>query len=237
MTDEQMYTSPMAPREICPRRSGELNELAAALSKAQSEFAPIKKENSNPFFKSKYADLSTVIEAVSKTLGKHGLSFTQLPSFLDGKVIVTTVLMHSSGQWMSSELAMPLAKSDAQGVGSAITYARRYALQSALGVAAEDDDDGNAAVSKPYEKEHEKVIQKAEKQKVKEPKDEHVQDPNLITVDQRKRLFAISKDRSWSDKELRDLLGVHGFEHSSEVTKAAYDQICEELQKKAAEPF
>ena len=138
-------------KDISPKpehRSSTIGKLIEALAKAQMEFDPVKKENSNPFFKSKYADLSTVLGATQKQLAKYGLVVIQEPIVNGAKAGVRTVLAHSSGEWWDmGELLLPLGKQDAQGVGSALTYSRRYAYQSAVSVSAEEDDDGNAAVS------------------------------------------------------------------------------------------
>ena len=127
-------------------KSESIKELATALSKAQGEIKGAVKDSSNPFFKSKYADLSSVVEAIRESFSKNGLSYSQHvePTERD-EVRVETMILHSSGEWMScGVLALPVAKSDAQGFGSALTYARRYGLSAAVGVAPEDDD-GNAA--------------------------------------------------------------------------------------------
>ena len=130
--------------------SDEIGELAKALAVARKDFRPVLKDASNPFFKSKYADLAGVIESTSEALSKNGLVVIQSPRLKENRISVTTLLAHSSGQWLRDELELPLAKFDAQGAGSAITYARRYAYQAIVGVAAEDDD-GNAA-SQKFEK-------------------------------------------------------------------------------------
>jgi hypothetical protein len=102
----------------------------------------------NPAFRSKYADLSSVIDAIKPALVDNGLWFTQRTQRADGGVIVETVILHASGQSMScGPLYMPATKQDAQGYGSALTYARRYSLMAAFGVPAEDDD-GNAAAGR-----------------------------------------------------------------------------------------
>jgi ERF superfamily len=125
--------------------SDEIDELATALSKAQGEIFDAGKGSENPYFKSKYADLAAVRSVIRVPLAKHGLSIVQNPATVQGGVEVQTFLLHSSGQYMSSKLFMPVAKNDAHGIGSAITYARRYSLMSILCLATEDDD-GNAAV-------------------------------------------------------------------------------------------
>lgn len=126
--------------------SEQINEIAAALSKAQGEMKPAVKDATNPHFRSKYADLAANVEAARGALAKHGLSVVQEPTTTERGIAVATRLMHSSGQWIQFDpLTVPLSKADAHGVGSATTYARRYALGAALGLVAEDDD-GNAAV-------------------------------------------------------------------------------------------
>lgn len=124
--------------------SNEIAELASALSKAQGEMGSAKKGADNPFFKSKYADLSEVIKALKEPFAAHGLSYTQFPVMREDAAGVVTVLMHESGQYMRSTYSIPLVKRDAQSVGSCITYARRYALQAIAGIPAADDD-GNQA--------------------------------------------------------------------------------------------
>jgi hypothetical protein len=127
-------------------RSESIAQLSAALSKAQGLILGAKKDAANPFFKSKYADLASVWEAIRGPLSANGLSIMQFPRSTDAGVEVETVLSHESGEWVSESLALPVAKADAQGIGSAITYARRYGLQAVAGVAPEDDD-GNAAAA------------------------------------------------------------------------------------------
>lgn len=138
----------METPQICYgiRQSAEINELCKALAAATADFLPVHKDSENPYFKSKYADLATVIAATRGPLAKHGLSVLQFPQVLISRALVVTRVVHSSGQWIESGLELPASKPDAQGLGSAITYARRYALQSMLNIAAETDDDGNAAV-------------------------------------------------------------------------------------------
>lgn len=120
--------------------------LAVALVKAQSEYGPALKTSQNPHFKSRYADLASCVEAVADALNKNGIAFMQriIPSAIN-VVSVETLFIHVSGETLSSgAIQVPLVKQDAQGYGSALTYARRYSLMSACGIAPEDDD-GNAA--------------------------------------------------------------------------------------------
>ena len=122
-----------------------IKDLAAAYCKAQPEIEGASKDKTNPAFRSKYADLGNVVDAIKPALGKHGLSFLQVPHEAENAVRIETILMHSSGQSLSlGTVTVPVTKADAQGFGSALTYARRYGLLTAFGVAPEDDD-GNAA--------------------------------------------------------------------------------------------
>jgi hypothetical protein len=123
-------------------KSENLNELATALCKAQNEMGGAVKDAKNPFFKSSYADLTSVIKAIKEPFNKNGLSYVQLPTTSDGGkgIGVKTILMHTSGQFIESEFYLPITKSDPQAGGSAITYARRYALQAMAGIPTADDD-------------------------------------------------------------------------------------------------
>jgi len=124
--------------------SESLTELAKALNKAQAQMSGAKKSAKNPFFKSNYANLEEVINCVKEPFADNGLSFMQFPISSDGFAGVETIILHESGEWISNEFTLKVSKNDPQGMGSAITYARRYGLQAAVGVPSEDDD-GNAA--------------------------------------------------------------------------------------------
>lgn len=117
---------------------------------AQQEIEHAHKDSSNPHFKSTFASLPSVIDATVPLLNRHGLSVIQLPGFVDGCATVETILMHESGEWLSGVSKSPISKNDPQGVGSAITYLRRYSL-AALCCIGQDDDDGNTASQKPRE--------------------------------------------------------------------------------------
>lgn len=132
---------PMVDSSGQPIQSIDISELATALAKAQSEIEGAKKSSDNPFFKSKYADLSEVISASRPALTKNGLSVVQvMVPGESGRTILVTTLLHVSGQWVRSYYPILPVKSDPQGVGSAITYARRYSYAALVGVAQEDDD-------------------------------------------------------------------------------------------------
>lgn len=130
------------------------NKIAAAFVKAQKEFGPALKSAINPAFVKngrggRYADLAACVEAVIDALNNNGIALTQRVSPCDNGVIVETVFVHESGETMNNgQLHVPAAKNDPQGYGSALTYARRYSLMAACGIAPEDDD-GNAASNRP----------------------------------------------------------------------------------------
>ena len=127
-------------------KSDSIKDLAGALAKAQAEITGAAKDGNNPHFRSSYATLSSVWDAVREPLTKNGLSVCQLVTSSESDVKVETILLHSSGEWLSETLAIPASKADAQGFGSALTYARRYGLSAIAGVAPADDD-GNAATA------------------------------------------------------------------------------------------
>ena len=130
-------------------KSDTIASLAAALNKAQAEMSGAKKSANNPFFRSNYANLEEVINCVKEPFADNGLSFVQFPISGDGVAGVETIIMHESGEFISGEFMLKCSKNDPQGMGSAITYARRYGLQSACGVPSEDDDGNAASAKKP----------------------------------------------------------------------------------------
>ena len=141
-------------------KSDKLDKLAQALTKAQAEIKGAKSQSTNPFFNSSYADLHTVIQSSLPALTAHGLSVVQGNRFctLTSGFYVTTTLLHESGQWIKTEIRMPIGgKKDAHAIGAACTYGRRYGLSALTGV-AQYDDDGNAAVDRGLTKIHAEQI-------------------------------------------------------------------------------
>lgn len=126
--------------------SESIGKIAEALAKAQKNFAPAVKDSANPFFKSNYLSLAGAIDACRDSLSANGLAIVQTMD--DGERLrLTTTLMHSSGEWIASHYPITPVKNDPQGIGSALTYARRYSLMAIVGLAAEDDD-GEAATGR-----------------------------------------------------------------------------------------
>ena len=129
------------------RKSETITELSKAFAKMQKELEQPFKNANNPFFKSKYVPLENVVDSITKASSKHGLSFTQFPSSDEnGNVTVGTMVMHESGEWIEYDpIRLKPVKNDPQAVGSAITYAKRYALSAIFGITSDNDDDGNEA--------------------------------------------------------------------------------------------
>jgi hypothetical protein len=152
-------------------QSNELNEFAPAFVAASSEMGNAIKDKVNPHFKNAYATLGSVREATRPVLAKHGLALLQTLVHADsGAVLLRTTLLHKSGQWIAGEQLLNPVKNDPQGLGSAISYARRYGEAAICGIVAEEDDDGNAASEAPR-KAKAAPAPKAEPQGPDEPSD------------------------------------------------------------------
>jgi hypothetical protein len=168
-----------------------MKEIASALVKAQKAFGPALKTSTNPHFRNKYAALDACIEAVIDALNDNGIMLMQQTHLCEDGVIVETIFIHESGETMSGgKLHVPAAKHDPQGYGSALTYAKRYSLQSACGIAPEDDD-GNKATNSVQQK------QAAPKPA---PKAEPIKAP--VSVE--------GKDNEWQLKVTAEPNGDHG---------------------------
>jgi hypothetical protein len=128
--------------------SDTLGKFATAMAKAQATMGGAAKDSRNPHFNSAFADLASVVNAVKGPLSTNGIAFVQMPSSTGDLVSVTTRLVHSSGEWMQCTLSARPRKNDPQGVGSVVTYLKRYTLQAMCGVPSEDDD-GNAGSREP----------------------------------------------------------------------------------------
>lgn len=131
-------------------KSESIANLAAALSKTQGEMESAKKDSENPYFKSRYSDLAAVYDACRGPLAANGLAIVQMPVFdTDGRVGLSTVIMHSSGEWLECPImSMRPVKDGPQELGSCLTYLRRYCLSATVGISSELDDDGNSASGK-----------------------------------------------------------------------------------------
>lgn len=147
------------------KMSETISALATALSKAQGMIDDATKTGLNPAFRSKYADLASVRAAIREPLAVNDLSIVQGPRKAEGGVEVETMILHKSGEWISESVFIPVTKQDAHGMGSGITYARRYGLMALLCIAT-DDDDGNAAVQSAPAAPAKKAVKMADPNKV-----------------------------------------------------------------------
>lgn len=185
--------------------SQELDQVSTALALAQAEMKPALKDANNPHFKSKYADLASVFEAIRAPLAKNNLAVLQDIGSADGAVTVKTRIIHKSGQWVEfGPFAIPADKQNAHGYGSAVTYVRRFALASAMGVSA-DDDDGNAAST-------------------------HTAAPRATTEpDKVKNAPGISEAKTWVREHLRELNASENdtdFMDLVEAAKVRWIKVC-----------
>jgi hypothetical protein len=134
-------------------KSESIKNIAGALVKFQASVSKVAKEANNPFFKKKYASLANILDTIQKPLSECGLAISQFP---DGDALTTIIVHSESGEWMESSYVMPVVKqNDPQAMGSAITYARRYALGSILNLNIDDDDDGEKAMGRQIPKKDE----------------------------------------------------------------------------------
>lgn len=199
-------------------KSQTISELAKALNKFQSMMGPVIFDANNPFYKSKYATLSAIVSKAKPYLTESGLSVSQL---LEGDGGVTTILMHSSGEYLSSALFLKSIKDDPQGHGSAITYARRYAYASILGIVSDEDDDANASIKS--ENSQEKLVispvigirglnSKKSAPTVLKTKNNAMDKPGADTDEQKinkeqgEALLILIKNNNWSKEDLKEYI-------------------------------
>lgn len=200
-------------------RSESIAELTKALCRVQSELKGAIKDSTNPFYKQTYADLASVWDACREALGKNGLAVIQTTEAIEHGVIVETLLSHISGEWISGRLQMKPQKEDPQGIGSAITYARRYALAAIVGVCPADDD-----AEKTTEREKDGSPEKGKK----EEKGKLSPSPT----------FADSMARAMSHVGTAayfKVLGNHGYCEVSEIPTGKQNEILNELRRLPAE--
>jgi alpha-L-fucosidase len=195
------------------QHSESLKELATALAAAHGEIENATKNSTNPHFRSKYADLAEIINTTRPVLSKHGLSVVQIPGFADGVVTVDTMLLHKSGEWVQHTSGAPIGKADAQGVGSATTYLRRYSLAAVCGIAQEDDDAESAVSNSPQRSQPARQNGNAPRQATAKQKEYlgKLLASSVFTADERTRLQGaldagegerVSKAIEWAKDEL-----------------------------------
>lgn len=200
-------------------------ELAKALLGFQSESLDIKKSADNPFFKSKYAPLDEIIPAIREAMKKHGLAYIQVPQGADE--VETTIVHAESGQSISGTIKMTPKDASPQGHGSAITYARRYALVSMLGLNTEGDDDGNAssATGKPVQRPPAMQPMATAPSSTTAPTSAPIPEPKpgCITVPQARRLFAIAKASGKTQDQMKAYLTSLGLVSVTDMQRGIYE--------------
>lgn len=204
--------------------------LAQALVAAQQEMPKVDKDAKNPHFNSAFVSLDHLIATTRPVLNRHGLAIIQLPIAMEGggPGLRTTILHSESGDSQQADMPLFLQKQDMQGYGSALTYARRYAWASALGIASEDDDDGNVASAPATE------IEDEIRQEFQSPV---AANGSTITEPQQKRLFAISKKNSLEEDVVKRLIKeVAGVGSSAEIPRSKYDAVIEAIEAEGV-PF
>lgn len=215
-------------------QSEQINELVSALSKAQGIMNGAMKDSKNPYYDSKYADLNSVWTACREALSKNGLAVIQVMQNVNDQLMLVTTLGHSSGQWMKSFLPInissepevdkygkPKKKNQLHALGSALTYLRRYALAAIVGVAPDEDDDGNE-VNKAYEK---KKSEPAKEQvQTKSDSDEYISDLQL----------EILSEVLQSNMEFHDEL-IQRFGSLSKIPFKFFDRIMVAVHKRKEE--
>ena len=210
-------------------KSESITELAKALSNFQGKMTAVKKDAINPFYKSKYATLDTIWEAIRKPLSENGLSVAQTMNLTpDSKSVLETTLYHTSGEWISGTQLVNPVKDDPQSLGSAISYARRYSLSAILGIVADEDGDGNVATkseTKPKIKDESKPPEKPIQLKP-DAKDE----PN-ISAAQTKKIYASVKERGiTADQAKAYLKEVFKKMSTKELTVSEASRLIEDIE-------
>ena len=210
-------------------QSEDINELADALAKAQGLIEGAAKDSKNPFFKSSYADLHSVMACAREPLAANGLSVVQPTAVIDGQLCLITMIMHKSGQWVKSVVPLILSKQDPQSVGSAITYYRRYSYAALVGI-AQMDDDGETAMERKNP-----VKESANKEKPPEPAKPHTA-PTIDSL-----MLALAKTDLHIDKSrLADFLAkfavskattVDAIVRSAVTTSAQLDKLKTSLEE------
>jgi hypothetical protein len=207
--------------------------LWAALVKAQADLKNPPKDSVNPHFKSRYADLATVRDVIVPALAKHGLAVMQMPCEVDSDPALATRLVHSSGEWIQTVMRLRPQKPDPQGVGSALTYARRYALQAIANVAADEDDDGQAASRQQGQRPREQPAPR-------QPSPPQAESPRKVTAEELSELHALVGESGLKWTTWLKWLKGKGFPVTSsmsmaDITADAYERMLPSLQKAIAE--
>ncbi len=203
-------------------KSESIAKLTEALCKVQRELQSARKGSTNPYFNSKYADLSAVWDVCRQPLADNSLAVCQVMKNTESGLSLETILLHTSGEWISGEMAIHPVKSEPQAIGSAITYARRYQLAAILGVTVEDDDDdGEAAMARSGKNGN----KKSDKQDNagKQPADP-------VTPDQVRKLGIICKERDIVEETHQVIIDRYGKKSRTDLTKAEASELIRDIE-------
>lgn len=230
-------------------RSETISSIAKALNGFNSEVSKISKDSANPFHKNNYASLDNIIDEVRPILTKHGLNVMQFPKSDGQTVSVTTYLLHDSGEWIESEpLSMKPAKTDPQGIGSCITYARRYSLQAFLSLNTGEDDDGNGASNAKPKNENKSQKQNGQQQSQQQTQQQQHNSQqqqgnppptSLLSEPQKKKINVLvekvvkekNTTRELVYETLRRKQSIGAFGSLTELTKGQASAAIKELEK------
>ncbi len=229
------------------KTSENITEIASALAKAQELINPAAYDAANPHFRSRYATLASVMQSCRAALSKNQIAVVQGTTVSDKNVTVTTMLIHSSGQFISDDIMIPVAQNTAQAIGSALTYGRRYGLSALVGIVSEEDDDSNSAMPIPSTEIQKDVkftqaksnpqtsnnnapqTVKAEVKPVRQPKEVSER------VQKIKQVFGLSAQIGHTPDEMKAIIGeIIGLDHpikeSSEIKDNQLDCIIENFK-------
>lgn len=191
--------------------------MIADLIKAQKELKPVLRKGNNPHYNSDYAEYETVITEIKRVLNSHNMWISHPTHFEGEKLIMETIVVHTSGEWVSTELPVINKAGTDQGLGSSITYTKRYSSEALMGVSTTGDDDGNAATF---------AAVKTETARPQTSYKDNQHYLTLVTEAQIKRLFAIANKYSWSADRIKEYMKFHyKTEHTKDLTKQNYDLL------------
>jgi hypothetical protein len=239
-------------------RSETIGKLSEALAKAQGEMKPASFDAMNPHFRSRYASLASIMEACRSALSQNNIAIIQGASVEEDRVIVETMLIHASGEFISDQLSMNIQKDSPQAIGSAITYARRYSLASLAGVVSDEDDDAEAAMPKENAQKPVKIVQVTNLDEHKRTRSDNSQkadaaektvkpgtpaqnqnkqaDQTQIRIQKIRAIFGLSAQLGHSPEEMKTVIGNligldRPIKESSEIKDTDLDGIISAFSK------
>jgi hypothetical protein len=199
------------------KTSEQINEIAKAMALAQGELKDPELDAKNPFFNSWYATLGSVVRTLRPIIAKHGLSYMQSTEQAGEKWILKTTVMHTSGQYIAFDYPIHTSKSDAQGFGMGLSYARRYSIKAAFGLADDDNDGNETPQPQPKQQAPKATTSKA------------VLGPSEAQL---KRLHAIASNNQWNPIEVKQMIfEKYGIESSKDLNRDQYNELCDYLEK------